>query len=258
MKTIDWLRANELPGGGIAAWPGKIAYPEVTGYLIPSLFDWGETALAVRCAEWLVKFQNPMGGFISIDGTPILYTFDTAAALQGLERAYQETGKGTFLVAANRARSFVMGHLLPDNQFEAWKGVGTRQYCKRVNGIMNIDLPFIIHADRVHFTAYALEGYLALGHRDDVRAELERMPMRGDGLAYFAMANGQGYGNDIIATAQVAILRMLTGLNADAQVAAVRRHVKENGGIPQSVENQTEMSWGAKFFLDMELLCTRV
>ncbi len=54
-RALGWARAQEHPEGGIRIHAGHpMAYPEVTGYFIPSLLAWGEHDFAVRCARWLL------------------------------------------------------------------------------------------------------------------------------------------------------------------------------------------------------------
>jgi hypothetical protein len=257
MMTLDWLRRNENPSGGIAAWPGYKSYPEVTGYLISTLYDWGEAERATRCADWLLTVQDESGGFYALDGSGP-HTFDTAAVVEGLRAAFEYTRDPKYTAAIHRATAFIDEMERADGFYNAWPALGaTRQYCLRVNGITGID-PGVYHmsgTNRVHFIAYALEGYLNLGYTEAVRGTLEAIPERPDGLMHFVLANWQGDGgNDVIATAQIAILKLKVGLDAARQFAAVRQSIKPNGGVPQSLENQTEMSWGAKFYLDMERL----
>lgn len=54
---------------------------EVTGYLIPTLYAWGERTLAKDLAEWEARIQRPDGAFSAPDGVP--YTFDTAQVIRG-------------------------------------------------------------------------------------------------------------------------------------------------------------------------------
>ena len=83
-KAIAWLKSHELPDGGIRVHHRhRCAYPEVTGYLIPTLLAWGEDALADRCGKWLARIQMLDGSFPDPDhGIP--HIFDTGQALRGL------------------------------------------------------------------------------------------------------------------------------------------------------------------------------
>jgi malonyl-CoA O-methyltransferase len=81
--ALAWIRANETPTGGICVHSGHAnAYPEVTGYLVPTLLQYGERELATRLACWLLCIQRADGSYTSPDGVP--YTFDTGQVLKGL------------------------------------------------------------------------------------------------------------------------------------------------------------------------------
>ncbi len=121
---IQWLAraqdavANE--GGVSAGWHFRFGwlppFPETTGYIIPSFFDYaflsGEDEFhtrAIQLAEWEVKIQKPDGsvrtGFgVSEDST----VFDTGQGLFGFLRAYQETKKDLFLDSAHRAGDWLL------------------------------------------------------------------------------------------------------------------------------------------------------
>ena len=43
-RAMDWFKANMVPGQGIIVHTKQpVPYPEVTGYFIPTLYNWGET-----------------------------------------------------------------------------------------------------------------------------------------------------------------------------------------------------------------------
>lgn len=51
-RTIDWIQNNTIDGKGITVTSKKrVIYPEVTGYYIPSLLQWGEKELAYNYAK---------------------------------------------------------------------------------------------------------------------------------------------------------------------------------------------------------------
>jgi hypothetical protein len=112
--VIDWLKASidVHNGHGSAAWYHPIkgwapAYPETTGYLIPTLLEWSiltsDHSLAQRaldCANWLCTIQRTDGAFpggVGIQGDPL--TFDTGQILLGLAAAYKHTGDQTYFDA---------------------------------------------------------------------------------------------------------------------------------------------------------------
>ena len=82
-RAMDWFKANMVPGQGIIVHTKQpVPYPEVTGYFIPTLYNWGEKELARTCTRWLLSIQLPDGAFPAPDGVP--YTFDTAQIMRGL------------------------------------------------------------------------------------------------------------------------------------------------------------------------------
>lgn len=105
----DWLgRAQDESGcGGVCAnydlqkrrWAG--AYPETTGYIIPTLFNYAEYSgrtefrdRAIRMADWETEIQLPDGGVRAgtMDATTVAPTiFNTGQVLFGWARAFEET-----------------------------------------------------------------------------------------------------------------------------------------------------------------------
>lgn len=145
--AVAWLvRAHDAAGqGGVSrsyclAWHPYFrtrgwlpAYPETTGYIIPTLFDCaaanGDAALhrrAVAMAEWEIDVQLPsgavMGGVIGMPPTPAV--FNTGQVIFGWLRAAQETGDDKFVAAAVRAGRFLVEHQDEDG---AWRR-GLSQY----------------------------------------------------------------------------------------------------------------------------------
>jgi hypothetical protein len=101
-------------------------YPEVTGYIIPTLWDYaaqlGRDELsqrAIRMAEWELRIQQPDGGFESLyegEGQPPV-VFNTGQVIRGLTRAYEETGDERYLVGATRAADWIVSNQGPDGSF---------------------------------------------------------------------------------------------------------------------------------------------
>ncbi len=81
-KAIQWVKNNRLPGSGIRSnHKQDLVTPEVTGYLIDSLYRADEKDFAVELARWEVSVQSADGAFGAPDGVP--YTFDTAQVARG-------------------------------------------------------------------------------------------------------------------------------------------------------------------------------
>lgn len=81
-KAVAWVKANRVPGGGIAVHhKSPVATQEVTGYLIPTLISVGERELATELALWEASVQRADGSLAAPDDVP--YTFDTAQVIRG-------------------------------------------------------------------------------------------------------------------------------------------------------------------------------
>ncbi len=106
-SVADWILSAQRADGGIAAYYSFLtgyseSYPEVTGYIIPTLYDVGRLTgdeavrhAAERATGWLLSLQMPSGAFPSglrdpdSDAQPSV--FNTGQILQGLVRAFVET-----------------------------------------------------------------------------------------------------------------------------------------------------------------------
>ena len=123
-RALGWIcRSQDRVGrGGVAdlsfrGWtPG---YPEVTGYIIPTFWDYhhllgrGELAdRAVRMADWELRLQKPCGGFESLyegwNQPPVV--FNTGQVIRGLLRTHEETGEERYLEAAIRAGDWIVAN----------------------------------------------------------------------------------------------------------------------------------------------------
>lgn len=83
-KAVQWIKDNSIDECAIICNTHKRkAYPEVTGYYIPTLLRWGYRELAVSYAKWLCKIQKEDGSWYDTDDTAP-YIFDTAQILKGL------------------------------------------------------------------------------------------------------------------------------------------------------------------------------
>ena len=88
-KAIRWLISSIVPNGGLVISTKKqVSYSEVTGYTIPSLYQWGEKEFARDLTIWLMHQQNEDGSFSAPDGTP--YTFDTGQVIRGFVAALDD------------------------------------------------------------------------------------------------------------------------------------------------------------------------
>ncbi len=112
-------------GFGRGGW--QPAYPETTGYIIPTVFDYahmvGSQELfdrSLRMADWECDVQMPsgavQGGTIDHEPTPAI--FNTGQVIFGWVRAWQESGNTRYLECAVRAGDFLVQQQDPDG---AWR-----------------------------------------------------------------------------------------------------------------------------------------
>lgn len=84
-KAIKWIYKNTVASqnGIINNSMETKAYPEVTGYYIPSLLRWGHKDLAIDYAKWLCSVQHESGAWYDTNNENP-YIFDSAQILKGL------------------------------------------------------------------------------------------------------------------------------------------------------------------------------
>jgi hypothetical protein len=124
-EVISWLkRSHDVTGrqgssaGYSLVYGWRPAYPETTGYLIPTFLKYGacyddEDAVqrAVEMAEWELKVQYDNGGIPGLDvgvqnAPPVV--FNTGQVIFGLLAVYRQTGGKEFLRGACRAGDFLL------------------------------------------------------------------------------------------------------------------------------------------------------
>ena len=143
-SVIGWILKAQRDGGGIAAYYSLLtgysqSYPEVTGYIIPTLYDYARAdgdesirAAAGRATRWLLSLQMPAGAFPGglhgSDSQPSI--FNTGQILQGLVRAYTETGDNEILQRAVAAGRWLAETQQSDGSWSAgaYQGVAHTYY----------------------------------------------------------------------------------------------------------------------------------
>lgn len=281
-QAMAWFKANMVPGQGIIVHTKQpVPYPEVTGYFIPTLYDWGETELARTCTRWLMSIQLPNGAFPAPDGVP--YTFDTAQIMRGLCAALGDVEGAE--ESLRRASDWMLTQVDEDGRLktpstalwtdiasdlihtyalpplaEAGRLLGVTDYTDAANFVLEHykrreDLvPF----NRLsHFHAYAMEALCEMGETELAArgiADVARV-QRADGSipAYpdvdWVCSTGM---------AQYAIVWYTLGdkARADSAMAYLEKIQNKSGGFFGSYGKGAkyiagaEISWAVKYFLD--------
>jgi malonyl-CoA O-methyltransferase len=286
-RCLQWLQRNELPSGGIRAHSRHLgAYPEVTGYLIPTLLDFGEQDLARRFLRWLLCVQRADGGFTSPEGEP--HIFDTGQALRGLIAGIPlESG-------AHQAAERCADYLCQQTVEGGAKGFGPRYDGSIPESVHLYVLPplaqaaalfgnakyrdtvqrcldfYIRHEEALkpgtltHFLAYELEALIDLGRADaaaSMLGQLEEKQLADGSVRAFE-------GVKWVCTpglAQLAICWFKLGNHEPAEkaVAWLEKHQRTTGGFFGSYGPaanyfpREEIPWAAKFYLDAHKLRVR-
>jgi hypothetical protein len=139
---LRWILGARRLDGGIAAYYSLLtgysaSYPEVTGYIIPTLYDFARgtgdhesLAAAERATQWLLSLQMPSGAFPgglhggSHNDEAQPSVFNTGQVLQGLVRAHAETNRPEIWQAAAAAGDWLIKMQQPDG---SWSGPGAYQ-----------------------------------------------------------------------------------------------------------------------------------
>jgi rhamnogalacturonyl hydrolase YesR len=138
-SVVQWILDAQQSDGGIPAYYSLLtgyseSYPEVTGYIIPTLYNFArETAhgpaaiqSAERATQWLISLQLPGGAFPGgLHGTETHPSiFNTGQILQGLVRADMETERANIRRSAIAAGDWLVSMQRSDG---AWAGPGAYQ-----------------------------------------------------------------------------------------------------------------------------------
>lgn len=208
-RAIGWIKNHSIDGHAIMCTSErKKAYPEVTGYYIPSLISWGYRELALNYAEWLLQVQKEDGSWYDTnDRAP--YIFDTAQILKGLIAA-RELYKNTDYIdnAIQRGADWILSCMTTEGQLvtpdkecwgndesmcselihlyclsplvEAGKLYHKEEYVEKARQILNFYkenyLDKILNFSLLsHFYSYVIEALVDLGEGDLAQSAMRKM-----------------------------------------------------------------------------------
>lgn len=283
-NALNWIRNHELSTGGIRVHSrhSKV-YPEVTGYLVPTLLDYGEKELAMRLVRWLQSIQRADGSYAGHDGK--IYIFDTGQALRGLLAAADLMPEA--LKNAECAANYLCGQAINNGK----EGFGQQYSGEIQETILLYVLPPLLRAAELlnrsdyretamncldyyckhqdalqidfltHFLAYELEALIEMDCDDMAVPVLESLrnlqskdgAVRGKSSVKWVCSPG---------LAQLAICWYRIGQwePADKALAWLEAHQRPSGGFLGSYGRKAayfqnaELSWTTKFYLDAHRL----
>lgn len=285
-KALKWFKDNMIDEKGVIVHTRmREPYPEVTGYFIPTLYQWGERELARTCTRWLLSIQGDDGSFPAPDGTP--YTFDTGQIMRGLCAAAGDVeGAGEALKRASDwiltqiddegrlntpstelwgdiANDMIHVYVLPP-LVEAGKKLGSEEYLQAAKTVLEFykSQEDLVPFNRLaHFHAYIMEALCELGETELARtgmAEVESLQRRDGSVPAYPDVNW--ICSTAIAQYAVVWYRLGNKDRADRAVRYMERIQNPSGGWYGSYGkgaqyiSGAEISWAVKYFLDAKYL----
>jgi len=290
-RAFGWARVVHGKASRGEALPGQVVPPtqETTGYVIPTLYNYGEKELAIELARWEASCQRPDGAFSAVDGVP--YTFDTAQVIRGflavlddlpeleepLRRACDYVDRYIDLNGEVRTLSYdtwklrdgtmlsEYGNLyvLPP-MLEAGKKLGERKYITAAERGMNY---FRSKPDLVcfkpelgtlsHYFGYMMEALVDLGEVELAKAGLKQATeiQKADG-SIPAYPGASWVCSTGVAQLAVAWYKFGDSQPADKALGYLVTLQNPSGGFYGSYGKRAayfpdhEISWAVKFFLD--------
>lgn len=286
LRAMEWLKTHTVSGEGVIVHT-KLpqAYPEVTGYFVPTLYQWGEKDLAHSFTRWLISIQLDDGAFPAPDGTP--YTFDTGQIMRGLLAAVDDVEGAR--ESLGRAADWMLtqvseeGRLLTPST-ELWDDIAndmihvyTLYPLKRAGEVLQ-ELKYIEAAHRVldfyksqaelvpfnrlaHFHAYIMEALWEMGEEELARQGMAQVAaLQGRNGSIPAYPDVDWICSTAIAQYAVVWYRLGEKERADRGLKYLERIQNPSGGWFGSYGKGAkyiagaEISWAVKYFLDAHYL----
>ena len=121
-KSLEWIKMSQdhVGSGGVGCYEfyrWTKGYPEVTGYIIPTIWAAGHyyedqdlKKRAIRMSDWEMSIQRYDGGWegqYEGDGKSSI-VFNTGQVIRGMIASYKETREEKYLEAARRAADWIV------------------------------------------------------------------------------------------------------------------------------------------------------
>lgn len=281
-RAMAWFRDHMVPGQGIIVHTRQpVPYPEVTGYYVPTLYQWGETELARTCTRWLLSIQLPDGAFPAPDG--VAYTFDTGQVMRGLCGALHDVEGAE--AALRRACDWVVAQVTSEGRLTTpstalWTDIASdlihtyvlpplaeagrllqvpayEDTARRVLAYYEAQEGLVPFNRLSHFHAYAMEALLEMDELELVHqgmADVERHQRRNGAIPAYPDVDW------VCSTGMAQYASVWYRLGMAAQADAAMRYLEKiqnpSGGFFGSYGKGAkyipgaEISWAVKYFLD--------
>lgn len=293
-KAISWLMNNIVEGGGFRATSNhENAYPEVTGYIIPTLIQYGYYNEAKEAVKWLLSLQKENGAFCGIPGTDDEYKeyiFDSGQILRGLLEFTEDAEiNNKIRIAIEKVCDYMINQMIEngkagfitqykDNTFavepiliytlaplkKAAIYLGKSEYLKKIENCLEF---YISHIDFMkpetltHFLAYQMEALIELDKKELIEDIIVYIQNSFDKKGFIP---GKKNANWTCSTgnAQIAICCYLTGRHelGNKIMTELEQLQLSTGGFMGSYGESaeyfpsTEISWADKYYLDANRL----
>ena len=118
-KALNWVKKNQSDEGGIRVSSKNTSmYPEVTGYFIPTLIEWGEIDLAKQFGKALLQVQQSDGSFLD-SGATTKCVFDTGQIIRGLLKLSQAKDGQIYEASLEKAVKWISSTVESDGTISA-------------------------------------------------------------------------------------------------------------------------------------------
>lgn len=184
-EALDWLRrAHDVTGRrGVSRGYGvgwiphlnakgwQAAYPEKTGYIIPTFFDAANSGCgsdlrvrAIELADWEIEIQMPNGAAVAgtVDYPPAPAVFSTGQVMLGWMRALEETGESRYSEALERAARFLVSAQGPGGDFVRGNSHFAWRWCTTYNS--RVGWALLQYGNTRGMPEYAEAGARSLDH----------------------------------------------------------------------------------------------
>lgn len=289
-RSLDWLLNSIIPNSGVKVHNlSELPYPEVTGYIIPTLYKYGYIEEARELAKWLISIQNNDGGFTGA-GEMKEYIFDSAQILRGFlvfkddeiirEPIKQAIRKVTHYLYNNILNNGENGYIsqyesdtiIPETILlytlkpfkEAAKYLNEIKYLDVIENLMNYYLNhknLLQKSTLTHFLSYEIEALIELNKQEYVLDILKYMENKQEKNNYISAMEGCNW----VCTpgiAQLAVCWYKCGNSSAANKAILYlEELQLNSGAffgsygdGAEYFPNVEISWVIKYYLDANFL----